>query len=154
MARNHVPMRKDHHHRHLRRGAALVEMALVLPVFLAIVMGIIEFGRGMWVCNMVTNAAREGARLAVLDCSTNAQVQQSITTFLTSSTGVAADDINVLIAISPAPGDPTPVTECSLCQTRDLIAVTVTLPFNSVALIPGSYLTGANLTGRSAMRHE
>lgn len=137
-----------------RRGAALVEMALVLPVFLAIVMGIIEFGRGMWVGNMVTNAAREGARLAVLEGSTNTEVQQAITSFLTSSVGLVAADVQINIAITPAPGNPTPVTECGHCETRDLIAVTVTVPFNSVALIPGSYLQGANLTGRSAMRHE
>jgi Flp pilus assembly protein TadG len=137
-----------------RRGAALVEMALVLPVFLAVVMGIIEFGRGMWVGNMVTNAAREGARIAVLDGSTNAQVQQAISEFLTSAIGVAAKEVQINIAITPAPGNPTPVTECGNCQSRDLISVTVTMPFNSVALVPGSYLESTKLTGRSAMRHE
>lgn len=138
----------------VRRGAALVEMALVLPVFLAIVMGIIEFGRGMWVGNMVTNAAREGTRIAVLEWSTNPEVRQAITSFLTSSVGVDAADVQINIAITPAPANPRPVTECSNCETRDLIAVTVTMPFNAVALIPGSYSQGANLTGRSAMRHE
>ncbi len=132
----------------------MVEMALVLPVFLAVVMGIIEFGRGMWVGNMVTNAAREGARIAVLDGSTNAQIHQAITDFLTTSVGVVAADVQITIAITPAPGNPAPVTECSNCQSRDLIAVTVTMPFNSIALVPGSYLAATNLTGRSAMRHE
>ena len=45
--------------RHDRRGAALVEMALVLPIFFGVVLGIVEFGRAMMVSQMVTNAARE-----------------------------------------------------------------------------------------------
>lgn len=133
----------------------MVEMALVLPVFLTVVMGIIEFGRGMWVGNMVTNAAREGARIAVLDGSTNAEVRQSIKDFLGTAIGTtAANEVQITIAITPAPGNPTPVTVCESCASRDLIAVTVTLPFNTIAMIPGNHLKGANLTGRSAMRHE
>ena len=38
------------------RGAAAVEMALVMPIFVSVVMGIIEFGRGMMVGQIVTNA--------------------------------------------------------------------------------------------------
>ena len=48
------------------RGASLVEFALVVPVLLALVMGIIEFG---WLFNgwiTITGSAREGARLAAV----------------------------------------------------------------------------------------
>ncbi|HET6425455.1 MAG TPA: TadE/TadG family type IV pilus assembly protein [Planctomycetaceae bacterium] len=138
-----------------RRAAALVEMALVLPVFLAVVMGIIEFGRGLWVGNMVTNAAREGARMAVLDGSSNTEVRQAIKDFLGSAVGAtAATEAIISIAITPAPGNTNPGHECANASTRDLIAVTVTMPFNSVAMVPGKYLAGTNLTGKSAMRHE
>lgn len=138
-----------------RRGAALVEMALVLPVFLTVVMGIIEFGRGLWVGNMVTNAAREGARMAVLDGSSNAEVRQAIKDFLGTAVGTtAATEAVISIVITPAPGNTNPAHECANASTRDLIAVTVTMPFNSVAMVPGKYLAGTNLTGRSAMRHE
>ena len=43
-------------------GAAAVEMALVLPFLLATLMGIIEFGRVLYNQQVITNAAREGAR--------------------------------------------------------------------------------------------
>ena len=50
------------------RGAAAVEFAVVLPVFLMLVMGAIDFGYYFFVSEIVTNAAREGARAgSVLD---------------------------------------------------------------------------------------
>jgi Flp pilus assembly protein TadG len=48
------------------RGATLVEFALVSTMLLLLVMGIIEFGRVLNTYIIVTNGAREGARLAAL----------------------------------------------------------------------------------------
>jgi Flp pilus assembly protein TadG len=47
-------------------GQALVEFALLLPIFLLLVMGVVEFGRAWNSYQVVTDAAREGARTAVL----------------------------------------------------------------------------------------
>jgi Flp pilus assembly protein TadG len=49
-----------------RHGAALVEVALTLPIFLLLVLGILEYGRYMFVKNVVEHAVREGARYAVV----------------------------------------------------------------------------------------
>jgi Flp pilus assembly protein TadG len=48
------------------RGAAAVEFALLLPLLLLIVFGIIDFGRALNAQITLTQAAREGARLAAL----------------------------------------------------------------------------------------
>jgi Flp pilus assembly protein TadG len=48
------------------RGQALVETALILPVLLMLVLGILEFGRAWNTKQVITDAAREGARLAVV----------------------------------------------------------------------------------------
>lgn len=48
-----------------KRGQALVELALALPLLLIIVMGTIEFGRIFHSYVLITNASREGARVAV-----------------------------------------------------------------------------------------
>jgi Flp pilus assembly protein TadG len=62
------------------RGAELIEMALVLPLLLLIVMGIFDFGFMFREMNVVTNAAREGARTGILpdydDADIDARVQQ------------------------------------------------------------------------------
>lgn len=48
------------------RGQALAEFALVLPLFLTIVLGIFDIGRVVWARNSLEDAAREGARYAIV----------------------------------------------------------------------------------------
>jgi len=52
--------------RNSERGAAAVEFALVLPLFLALLMGTIDYGYFFFTDQIVTNAAREGARAGTL----------------------------------------------------------------------------------------
>jgi Flp pilus assembly protein TadG len=54
------------------RGQAIVEMALTLPLLLLIVLGIFDFGLMFQKYEVVTNAAREGARVGVLPGYTTA----------------------------------------------------------------------------------
>ena len=54
-------------------GQALVEMALILPILLMLLLGIFEFGRAWNTKQVITDAAREGARLAVVQ---NKEVDQ------------------------------------------------------------------------------
>jgi Flp pilus assembly protein TadG len=53
------PSTRDH-------GQSLVEFALVLPIFLAILIGMVDIGRAVWANNAVANAAREATRYAVV----------------------------------------------------------------------------------------
>jgi Flp pilus assembly protein TadG len=59
------------------RGAAAVELALVLPLLLLILFGIIEFGRGYEVKVQLTGSVREGARSLALGES-QAEVEQAV----------------------------------------------------------------------------
>jgi Flp pilus assembly protein TadG len=49
------------------RGQALVEFALVLIVLIPIIFGIVDFGRGVYAYNAISNAAREGVRTAIVN---------------------------------------------------------------------------------------
>lgn len=137
-----------------RRGAALVEMALVLPIFFGVVLGIVEFGRAMMVSQMVTNAAREGTRLAIIDGSTNTTVDTWVKDFLNDSINVGASDVTVTITVVAAPGNDDPNNQVGSAQARDLVTVHISVPFDKVSYVPGSYLNGKNLTAQSSMRHE
>ena len=53
------------------RGAALIEAAITIPLLLLISVGIFEFGRAWQTSQVLTNAAREAARLAVLPARAN-----------------------------------------------------------------------------------
>ena len=49
------------------RGASLVEFSIAATVFLTVMFGVIEFGRALWTHNALADAARRGARYAVLN---------------------------------------------------------------------------------------
>jgi Flp pilus assembly protein TadG len=137
-----------------RRGAALVEAALVLPIFFTVVLGIVEFGRAMMVSQIVTNVSREGARLAIVDGTTNSQVTTFVKEFMQAAVNVAQADVSVTITVAPAADNPDPGNQIAAAGPGDVVTVRVSVPFNKVNYIPGDYLAGKNLVGMSAMRHE
>jgi hypothetical protein len=151
LSRSAVNVRPSWRH---RSGAAAVEMALVLPIFFTILFGIIEFGRAMMVSNLVTNAAREATRQAILDGSTNSSIETAAKTFLQQSLGVKATNVDFSIAITPAPGNTDPGGQLVNCQPRDLITVRIAIPFKSVSLLPPAVLGSRTMIGQSTMRHE
>jgi Flp pilus assembly protein TadG len=125
-----------------RRGAAAVEFAIVLPVFVLLVFGMIEYGRMVMVQQVITNASREGARLAVLDGATASSVQSAVTTYLTN-----AQISGGTCTISPA--------NPSSAASGDPVTVTVSIPFSSVSWLPSPmYLGGKTLSASTVMRRE
>lgn len=85
-------------------GAELVEFALVLPMLLLIFGGIIDFGLVMQRQQIVTNAAREGARLAVLPGYSAADVQARVTQFVRE--GLADDTVTPVTTLATVPITP------------------------------------------------
>ncbi len=124
-----------------RRGAAVVEFAMVVPVFLLLVFGMIEFGRAVMVKQVLVNATREGARQAVLDGSTMADVRARVDVYL------AASSINgATTTVTPNP---------QAAAFGQPVAVTISVPFEEVSWLPvPQYIGGTNLTASSVMRRE
>ena len=60
--------------KHPERGAALVELAMVLPLLLLILMGIVEIGLLFYNQQILTNSSREGARAAIARTNYNGVV--------------------------------------------------------------------------------
>jgi len=52
---------------HRTRGQSLVEFALILPILLILMLGILDFGRAIFAYNSVSNGARSGARVAIVN---------------------------------------------------------------------------------------
>jgi len=59
-------MIKFHSRKNTERGSTLVEFSIAATVFLTVMFGVIEFGRALWTHNALTDAARRGARYAVV----------------------------------------------------------------------------------------
>jgi Flp pilus assembly protein TadG len=65
-----------------RRGNAVLDAALVLPILLSLTFGSIEYGYFFYVKHSLQGAAREGCRVAVLTTADNAQVTRAVVTAL------------------------------------------------------------------------
>ena len=134
------------------KGAALIEAAVTVPIILLISVGIFEFGRAYQTQQVLTNAAREGARLAVIDGSTDADVRARVNAYLTGGGLKSLADgqisINRTTAVSP---------------TATGSTVEISYPFQFIVLNPVVKLiaptdtkTGAPITMKAAtlMRNE
>jgi len=127
------------------RAAAAVEMAIVLPLLLLIVGGIIDFGRFFYTQNIVVNAAREGARSRALGYTTAAadtRISQSLTGVQgganTNTYSLVQGTTNTLTANADCPSSPGPLD-------RQRVTVTVS-GFTYIVLGPASRLFGGALT--------
>jgi Flp pilus assembly protein TadG len=118
----------------------MLELALSLPLFLLLVLGIIEFGRAIMVHQMLTNGAREGARHAILPGATDAQVHQTIDNYM-SNAGISGYSRTV----SPS---------ASTAASGTTISVTVSVPYSSVSWGVIRWLGSTNLSSRVVMRKE
>jgi Flp pilus assembly protein TadG len=78
--------------RRSHRGQALVEFALILPIFVLVLVGIFDMGRAVYDFNVISNAAREAIRVAIVDQNTTAITNQAVQ----HATGIAgAGDVTV-----------------------------------------------------------
>ncbi len=128
------------------RGAAATEFALLLPVFLLILFGIIEFGMIMYGREVVTNAAREGARAGIVQGPPKRTVGDITTIANSYLTGTGVNQADVTF---------TP-TGVGLASPNTL---TVTAVYNYNFLIPyiPNVLGVPNplvITTQAVMRHE
>jgi Flp pilus assembly protein TadG len=126
----------------VRRGAAVVEFAIIAPIFFLLVFGMIEFGRMVMVQQILTNASREGARKAVLDGVSNGDVETTVEDYLTNASITGA-------TVSVTTQAPTPP---DIAESR---IVTVSIPFSQVSWLPSPiFLGGKTLSASTSMRRE
>jgi len=83
------------------RGQALAEFALILPLFLVIVFGIVDFGMAFHSYITITNAAREGARLGVVQASS-----QQISDKVYATSDLSDESTNMTVTVTNAQGAP------------------------------------------------
>ena len=116
------------------RGAALIEAAITIPIILLIAVGIFEFGRAYQTWQVLTNAAREGARIAVLPDYTDTDVNNAVRNYMTGGRLTNASTATISIVRNVPFGAAT--------ASR----VTVNYPFQFVVLGPVARLVRSNST--------
>ncbi|RMD00360.1 pilus assembly protein [Clostridium autoethanogenum] len=122
------------------KGQALVEFAIILPILLLIVMGIVQFGMVINSYITIENASREGARAGIIG-STDQEIQYLIVT-----TSPNLDPKNLTVTITPSE---------SSRRSGDSLIVKVTYKYNlTVPIISSLFNNVIVLNGQTTMRVE
>lgn len=124
-------------------GAALIEAAFVLPMLLFISIGIIEFGRAFQTWQVVTNAAREGARVAVLPGMSDDAVKTRVKDYMKMGLDNPASAAIVI--------NRTTTVSLGGATTASASRVQVDYPFTFIVLQPLAQLLVKNSTVGEAM---
>ena len=124
------------------RGQALLETAITLPIVLLVAVAIFEFGRAYQTLQIVTNAAREGARIAILAGTTDNDVRTRVKGYLQNgqlgNANSSIIDINRASTVTVGTG------------TASASIVTVNYPFSFMVLNPVARLITRTSTMGSA----
>ena len=118
-----------------RCGTAAVELAVVAPLVVGLLVGLLEVGQIVKVNQIVSNAAREGARTASSGVNTYADVQTTVANYLTNAGITNQSQLTVTVS-DVTQGNLGPQFNPSTANWLDQLQITVTLPYSNVQLAP------------------
>ena len=137
-----VEMRKRKRNKPSRRGAAVVEFALIVPVMLTFTFGLIETSRISMIKEAVVQASREGARVGIRPTATVADVQTRVNEELAIMNITSAN-----IVITPSYLDD--------AEPGDDVTVRITIPIGDISYVPGFFsFGGLDIVAETVMRRE
>lgn len=151
-----------------RHGTTAVETALVLPVFLMLVIGLVELSRAVFVQHVLNSACRQAARIGSTEGNTTASVKSKVLAVLGSAVKASAVQVYVKDASSFDTGtavttgaqlESLPNTEVSSAKPRQLFMVRAKVAYKDIAIVRhipilGAFLDQVTLQGQAFMRHE
>lgn len=123
--------------RHIAKGQSLVEFALVIPILLLVIFGLFDLGYAVFIKNMISNAAREGARTGIIITKTDADIRARV--------NAAAPGLNLStaqIAITPSPNNR---------KFDEPITVTVSYTYSPMTPVLGGITGSVPISSTSVM---
>jgi Flp pilus assembly protein TadG len=133
-----------------QRGAALLETAITLPLILLVSVAIFEFGRAYQTWQVLTNAAREGARVSIINGTSVDQVKEAVKTYAQVG-GLTVADEHINVNQSKPLGESWSSSEITVVYPFDFMVL------NPVAkMVAGGSKLGESLTmtAVAVMRNE
>lgn len=122
-----------------RRGAALVEFAIVVPILFLFFFAAFEFCRANMIRHTVDNAVYESARMGILPGSTAGEVQAEANRILTTI-GLT----NVSIQVTPG----------QIQDTTEEVTVRIQVPLDQNSFIAGRFMSGKSIDRELTMVRE
>lgn len=145
--------------RETRRGAAVVEFAIVAPLMFMLFFSMVEIGRAVMVAQLAVNASREGCRQAAQTGSTTTDVVNFVKDYLQAS-GIPNAAVTVEVqnqtVTNGAFGN---TTNLSTVPTGMGVRVNLSINFANVTWLPQNFAyaimpNDAKITGSTTMRKE
>ena len=141
-------------HARATRGQALVEFALVIPIFLFLLVALFDLGRAVFSYNTLTNAAREGARMAIVN-----QDKATIIERAKAQTAIVElNDPSVSVGFWQMADDGTPdyTDPCDLVAVGCLAVVSFEATYQPITPIISNFIfgSGVDFTAQSILSVE
>lgn len=142
-----------------RRGAAVVEFAVMAPVFLILTLGSVELGYALNASNTLYGALREGGRLASQDWSSmlepnetaNEKVIQDIKNMLTAAR-IPGDAVTISITHAEGSSTGQPFDLEDQDNYLKMFTISAEVPYEDVTLISGHFLRNQKLSAQISFR--
>lgn len=137
-----------------RTGQSLVEFAIVLPIFLLLLFGLIDIGRFVYSVNALSEAAREGTRLGSVAAWTQSCPKLPREACVEAVTKARLAGVPGAVAVASCQryiadaASPSPVAR-GTCRTNDLLTVKVDADFEVLTPIIGQLLHTTKISGTS-----
>lgn len=135
-------------------GQALVEFALIIPVALILLLAVFDVGRAVFVYNGLANAAREGARLAIVNQDKALVVQRVQAHTFASELSNAGTPGDVVKFKQSLPSGDAAATDCSPLATGCIAVVTAKSDWTAITPIIGQLVGPLNFEAKAELRVE
>jgi len=143
----------------LRRGAAAVEFAVLVPLFLMLVMGTWEMGTALTAGTKMAAAIREGGRLASMDFqdtlgedeTINDKVMKDIRNFLTAS-GIPGDKVEITITHSDGENAGVDFDLADGANYLELFTIRALVNYEDISTFPLDYMAGQQVEAKLVFR--
>jgi Flp pilus assembly protein TadG len=129
------------------RGQSLVEFALVFPLLILMLLGLFDFGRAIYAYNTVSNAAREAARVAIVNPDVPAIRAEAVS----QAIALGVDPASVTVDFHEA-GDPD--TTCDPPEFGCVAVVTVPYEWAAITPVIGDIIGPIEISSTSSVPIE
>jgi Flp pilus assembly protein TadG len=112
------------------------------------ILGVIELGRGLMVQQLLTEAARRGARAGVIEGTSSTTIKSTVTDYLST---VGIDGSTAGVSVNDAPVDS---VEAQNMPAYTELTVSVSVPVSSCTWVPAGWFLSGTISGQYTMRRE
>lgn len=142
-----------------RQGSATVELAVILPVFLTLLLGLVEMSYALNATHTLQGALRDAGRLASMDYeqifgsgfNPNTKIPQDIRNLLTAA-GIPGDKVTIKVVHSGGSDDGAAFDLANDNNYLKMFRIEASVPYSVVSALPTEFMTGQNITASVTFR--